>query len=395
MRKSDLHPLLQAVAVPIPGKGGCYAVVPLPAPASVAVPECAGAFRMAHRELDLLKTTLSRCSYATRLLRSLNRREAVDSSQIEGTRTSFDELLLYEMDLGDDAAPDDADAGTTLAYVAAASHGEAAVTARGQAALDLDLIRTLHAHLMAAYPRATPGWFRTLQNHIGGLRIEQAVFVPPPPGEVEHLMADLVNLLHYAPEGNMMSSVLMRAAIVHAQFEATHPFIDGNGRIGRLLLPLMLQAEDEPPIHLATFLKIRQREYYEALREAQMRLNWSPWVQLFLDCVIASCRHTGLIVAEIDDLQTAWAEQLRARRKRRHATIWRVLELLPGQPVLSAKEAARQLDVTFPAANDAIAELVDMDILRPATGQRRNRAFQAHQVLNALHTGMDAVLMGV
>ncbi|MDD4882130.1 MAG: Fic/DOC family N-terminal domain-containing protein, partial [Gallionellaceae bacterium] len=178
MRKSDLHSLLQATAVPIPGKGGVYAIVPLPVPASVDVPECAGAFRMAHRELDLLKTTLSRCAYATRLLRSLNRREAVASSQIEGTRTSFDELLLYEMDLGDDAAPDDADAGTTLAYVDAATHGEAAVAARGQAALDLDLIRTLHARLMAAYPSAAPGRFRTLQNHIGGLRIEQAVFVP-------------------------------------------------------------------------------------------------------------------------------------------------------------------------------------------------------------------------
>lgn len=392
MRKSDLHRSLQASAVAIPGKSGCYAVVPSPVPASVDVPACAAAFQMARRELDLLKGQLARCTYADRLLRSLNRREAVDSSQIEGTRTSFDELLLYEMDLADEAIPADADAGETLAYVDAATFGEEAVRARSQSALTRQLLLDLHARLMAGNPRAQPGRFRTTQNHLGGPRIEDAVFVPPPPGEVERLMADLEGLLQYAPEGNLVSSILMRAAIAHAQFEAIHPFTDGNGRIGRMLLPLMLQAEGEPPIHLATFLKRRQGEYYEKLRAAQMRLDWTPWVGLFLDSVIASCRHTGQLIVEIDDIQTAWNEQLQARRKRRHATIWRVAELLPGQPVITAKEAARQLQVTFPAANDAIAELVEMDILRPSNAQRRNRAFQAHQVLNALHTGLDGVL---
>ncbi len=392
MRKSDLHRSLQATAIAVPGKGGCYAVVPHPAPASVDVPACAAAFQMARRELDLLKGQLSRCAYADRLLRSLNRREAVDSSQIEGTRTRFDELLLYEMDLGDDANLGDADAGETLAYVDAATHGEEIVRAQGQSALNRQLLLDLHARLMAGNPRALPGRYRAGQTYIGGPRIENAVFIPPPPGEIEHLMADLENLLHYAPEGNLVSSILMRAAIAHAQFEAIHPFTDGNGRIGRMLLPLMLQAEGEPPIHLASFLKRRQGEYYEKLRAAQMRLDWTPWVGFFLDSIIASCRHTGQLIVEIDDIQAGWTEQLQARRKRRHATIWRVAELLPGQPVITAKEAARQLQVTFPAANDAIAELVEMDILRLSNAQRRNRAFQAHQILNAMHTGLDEVL---
>jgi Fic family protein len=392
MRKNDLHRSLQATAVAVPGKGGCYAVVPNPVASSVDVPACAAAFQMARRELDLLKGQLSRCTYADRLLRSLNRREAVDSSQIEGTRTSFDELLLYEMDLADEGVPRDADASETLAYVDAATHGEAAARINGQSALNRQLLLDLHARLMAGNPRALPGHFRTVQNHIGGPRIEDAVFIPPPPREVERLMTDLEGLLQYAPEDNRVSSILMRAAIAHAQFEAIHPFADGNGRIGRMLLPLMLQAEGEPPIHLATFLKRRQGEYYEKLRAAQMRLDWTPWVGLFLDSVIASCRHTGQLVVEIDDIQIGWNEQLKARRKRRHATIWRVAELLPGQPVITAKEAARQLQVTFPAANDALAELVDLDILRPSNARRRNRAFQAHQVLNALHTGLDEVL---
>jgi Fic family protein len=392
MRKSNLHRSLQATAMTIPGKSGCYAVVPGPVPSSVDVPACAAAFQMARRELDLLKGQLSRCTYADRLLRSLNRREAVDSSQIEGTRTGFDELLLYEMDLGDEPAAGDADAGETLAYVNASSHGDEAIRERGQSALTRQLLLELHARLMAGNPRAQPGRFRTVQNHIGGLRIEDAAFVPPPPGEVERLMADLEGLLQYEPEGNLVSSVLMRAAIAHVQFEAIHPFTDGNGRVGRMLLPLMLQAEDEPPIHLASFLKRRQGEYYEKLRAAQMRLDWTPWVGLFLDSVIASCRHTGQLILEIDGIRAGWNALLQARRKRRHATIWRIVELLPGQPVITAKEAARQLQVTFPAANDALAELIELDILRPTNAQRRNRAFQAHQVLNALHTGMDEVL---
>jgi Fic family protein len=392
MRKSDLNRSLQATAMVIPGKSGCNAVMPGQVPSSIDVPACAAAFQMAQRELDLLKSQLSRCAYADRLLRSLNRREAVDSSQIEGTRTSFDELLLYEMDLGDDPAAGDADAGETLAYVDAASHGDEAIRERGQSALTRQLLLELHARLMAGNPRAQPGRFRTVQNHIGGLRIEDAAFVPPPPGEVERLMADLEGLLQYAPEGNLVSSVLMRAAIAHVQFEAIHPFTDGNDRVGRMLLPLMLQAEDEPPIHLASFLKRRQGEYYEKLRAAQMRLDWTPWVGLFLDSVIASCRHTSQLILEIDDIRADWNALLQARRKRRHATIWRIVELLPGQPVITAKEAARQLQVTFPAANDALAELVELDILRPSNAQRRNRAFQAHQVLNALHTGLDEVL---
>ena len=394
MRKRDLHRSLQITAAPVPGKSGCYAVLPDRVPLRLDVPDCAALFVMAQRELDAISRRLQRCSYADLLLHALNRREAVDSSQIEGTQTSFDELLLYEMDLAADTPPANADARETLAYVTAATYGEAAVRKRGQAAIDSELIRDLHARLLAGQDRHTPGHFRTIQNHIGALRIEDALFVPPPPAEVERLMADLDSLFDYQPDGNMLTSVLMRAAIAHVQFEAIHPFIDGNGRIGRMLLPLMLLAEEEPPIHLATFLKIRQRDYGNALREAQMRLNWVPWVTLFLECVIASCRHTGQIIDELDDLQGQWSAQLSASRKRRHATVWRIVALLIGQPVLTAKEVARQLNVTFPAANDAIAELVAMDILRPSTAQRRNRVFQAHQVLNALHTGMDAVLDG-
>lgn len=392
MRKSDLHPSLQTTALPVPQRSGCYAVVPHLVPGTIDVPECAALFMMAARELETIARQLGRCPYADLLLRALNRREAVASSQIEGSRTSFDELLLYEMDMLDDVPPVNADASETLAYVNAATYGDEQIREHGQAALNCNLIRELHGRLLNGQARYTPGQFKTAQNHIGGVRIEHALFVPPPPSEVDRLMSDLETLLQYQPDGNMVTSILMRAAIAHVQFEAIHPFIDGNGRIGRVLLPLMLQADGEPPIHLATFLKLRHRDYYDALRAAQMKLIWGPWVTLFLECIIASCRHTGQLIEEFDDLQARWSVQLKERRKRADATVWRVVDLLVGQPVITANAVARQLRVTFPAANDAIAELVALDILRPSTEQRRNRVFQAHQVLNALYMGMDAVL---
>lgn len=376
--------------MPVPERSGCFAVLPLPVPSVVDVPDCHALFALAKRELNELAATIARHPrHAGLLMGMLNRREAVDSSQIEGTRTEFDGLLLHELELGSADATADPDADQTLAYVRAFTTGSAAVAQRGSAALDLDLIRQLHGELMRGDAGAEPGAFRTIQNFIG-LRLETARYVPPPPAEVPGLMADLAPLLHYAPEGVIETSVLMRAAIAHAQFEAIHPFRDGNGRTGRLLLPLIFQAEALPPIHLATFLKLRQREYYDALFAAQTRLDWRPWMRLFLECVIASSVHTVQLFRQLQEIQERWRAALGGKRK--DAAAWRIVDLLLGQPVVTVTQVARQLAVSFPAANDAIGELVALDILRPAGAQRRHRVFHAHAVINALYTGLDAVL---
>ncbi len=186
--------------------------------------------------------------------------------------------------------------------------------------------------------------------------------------------------------------MLARAPIVHAQFEPIHPFVDGNGRIGRLLFPLMFLADSGLSIHLATFLKRRQSEYYDALLEVHMKLQWAPWVELFLECLVASCRHTVQLLGELRDIAERWRAQLQARRTRKHATVWRVADLLLGQPVVTVAVVVERLQVTFQSVNAAIAVLVDMDILRPQGTQRRNRAFHAHDVMNLLYTGVDAVL---
>lgn len=395
MRKTDLHPDLQSSCVPIPDRSGCFAVVPRPVPATVNVPSCNGLLVLARRELELLADKIRKNGhYADLLLHMLNRREAVDSSQIEGTHTGFDGLLIHEIEAGTADEVFDSDANITLSYVRAFLRGAQDIEAYGKDALNLNLIRNLHAMLMAGQSQYSPGLWRDRQNYIG-LRMETARYIPPPPADVPQLMEDLLGLLQYEAEGVAVTSVLLRAAIVHVQFEAIHPFLDGNGRVGRLLLPLMFKAEGAPPIHLASFLKLRQQEYYDALLQVQTKLVWEPWIRLFLESVIASCRHTTGLFEDLQTIQGRWQGMLTEQSKRRHATIWRVAELLLGQPVVTVNSIAGRLNVTFPAANDAVSELVALDILRPATQQRRHRIFQAHEVMNALYTGLDAVIEGV
>ncbi|MEJ0036595.1 MAG: Fic family protein [Gammaproteobacteria bacterium] len=359
------------------------------------LPASSPLFALAQREIQVLTDAVEAApDYSNLLMHMLNRREAVDSSQIEGTHTQFDGLLLHELEKGTPDAVADSDAEQTLNYVRAYTLGVAQVRKRGQRALDAALIRKMHRHLMSGDSHAAPGEFRGVQNFIGGLSIEHARFIPSPPSEISRLMTDLDRLIRYEPdpESHYNIGVLARAPIVHAQFEAIHPFVDGNGRIGRLLFPLMFVGDGGLPIHLATFLKRRQREYYDALLEVQMKLRWSPWVELFLECTVASCRHTVHLLRELRRVAEQWRKRLAVRRARKHATVWRVADLLLGQPVVTVNSLVERLKVTFPSANAAVAVLVDMEILRPHGQRRRNRAFHAHEVMSLLYTGVDAVL---
>lgn len=395
MKKSELHPILRASAVPVPGHSGCYAVVP-------AKPELfpvnSPLLPLAQRELQILAEAFAAApNHAGLLMHMLNRREAVDSSQIEGTHTELDELLLHEIEAGTPGALPNADADLTLNYLRAYMLGATQIKAKGSQALDTSLIRSLHRQLMTGDARAAPGELRQVQSFIGGLKMENARFIPPPPGQVPRLMAGLDRLIRYEPdpESHFRFGILTRALVVHAHFEAIHPFVDGNGRVGRMLLPLMFLADGEQPIHLATLLKRHQREYYDALLAVQMKLRWQDWIQLFLECVIASCRHTVHLLRELQTLAQRWRERLKERRFRRDAAVWRLADLLLGQPVVTVNALVERLNVSYPAANAAVAALVDMDVLRPQGEKRRHRAFQAHQVMNILHSGIDAVLADV
>ena len=392
MRRTDLHHTVQASCIAIPGHSGCYAVVPPPGPVSVTLPEAYPLFVLARREIEALTSIIKRNTvFSDLVFRLLNRRDAVDSSQIEGLQTQLDGLLIHEIETGTIDAGQASDADKTFSCVRAFAAGSHEVDLHGQAALTQDLIKSLHRELIRGQERAEPGQWRTVQNYIG-TRLETAHYVPPPATEVPRLMQDLEKLLQYRPDGMVEVSILMRAGIAHAQFEAIHPFRDGNGRVGRLLLPLMFKAAGAPPIHLSTFLKIRQREYYAALLEMQTRMNWAPWMRLFLECMIASCRHTVELFVDLETIKGRWRQVIAGTGRRRNATIWQVADLLIGQPVVTANMVAGRLGVTFPAANDAIASLVDLGVLHPANGQRRHRVFHAHDVMNALYRGVDAAL---
>jgi len=392
VKKTALHQTLRASAVPVSGHSGCYAVVP---PKLQFLPLNSPLLPLARREMQVLGDAAAAApGYAKLLMHMLNRREAVDSSQIEGTHTQFDELLLHEIDAGTKDAVSNADADRTMSYLHAYAEAVRAIEERGKGALDLELILSLHKQLMRGDSRATPGIFRSVQNFIGGMKIEHARFIPPPATEIPSLMEDLVARIGYerSEESVTEIGILGRAPFVHAQFESIHPFVDGNGRVGRILIPLMFLAEGEPPLHLASFLKVRQHEYYDALLEVQMHLRWEAWNQLFLECVIASCRHTVHLLSELSKLSDRWDQALTGRQLRKHATVWQLSKLLLGQPVITANAVAHQLKVSFPAANTAIGVLVDLDILRQQGNQKRNRAFQSHEVMNLLYTGIDAVL---
>jgi Fic family protein len=399
VRKSDLHPALQATCVPVPSHSGCFAVVPPPLRLEPH-PEPT-LFPLAEREIQALGKALAAApDHSNLLMHMLNRREAVDSSQIEGTHTELDELLLHELEQGTPAAIPDDDAAQTLNYVRAYAFGVKKIRSPdngGRQAFTDELLLELHAQLMRGDERAVPGRFREVQNFIGGLKMEHARFIPPPAARVPELMTDLERALRYEPDPDSPYEldVLARAPLVHAQFEAIHPFVDGNGRVGRLLFPLMFLADGGHPIHLATFLKRRQKDYYDALLEVQMKLEWSAWIALFLECTIASCRHTMNLLAALRSLADAWHARLVDRHIRKHATAWRLADLLLGQPVVTVNAVASRLGVSYPSANTAVSELVDMKVLHPATDQRRNRAFQAREVLELLYSGVDAVLAEV
>lgn len=213
------------------------------------------------------------------------RKEAVLSSQIEGTQSSLSDLLLFE----NDAAPGVPlnDARETLSYIEAMNHGLRRL-ASGELPLSLRLLREVHARLLAGTRGAdkTPGEFRATQNWIGGTRPGNARFVPPPAHEVMGAMGALERFLHDDP---VQTPILLKAALAHAQFETVHPFLDGNGRVGRLLITLLLCSEgvlSRPLLYLSLYLKRNRDAYYERLQAVRTESAWEQWLEFFLEGVV-------------------------------------------------------------------------------------------------------------
>jgi len=312
------------------------------------------------------------------------RREAVLSSQIEGTQSSLSDLLLFELEDAPGTPIDDVVEVSN--YIRALEHGMARL--REGFPLCNRLLREMHAHLMSRGRGSDkePGEFRRSQNWIGGTRPGNARFVPPPPHEVEPCMTALEAFLH---DENQSMPILLKAALAHVQFETIHPFLDGNGRLGRLLIALLLHHGGllaQPLLYLSLYLKQHRPVYYDLLDRVRAEGDWEAWVDFFLE---------GMETTALGAVETArrlvalFDEDTRRVQQSGHsaANALRVLAVLRQRPILSLPQLCRLSAMTFPTANKAMTHLVEAGIARELTGQRRNRVFSYKAYLSILNEG--------
>jgi len=386
MRREDVARDRQPYLVPALGYPHVCALVAPPTPRRLVLERSHDVgFAEAHAALGRLQGTLDRIPNVDMVTRTLARREAVKSSQIEGTRTDLSQLLTYEATHGVAGLPPDVR--VTERYVTALQHGLDRVRANGRGALTLTMLNELHAILMQDEGPAHPiGAYRVNQAWIGStLRIEDATFVPAPPAQIAGCMEEMAaSILQYAPREDEQASLslLAQMAIAHAQFETIHPYHDGNGRTGRLLLPLLLAAEGYPPLYLSGSLLRARTEYYAALAAVQLRGDWSPWLALLARAVIEACQDSCAIALDLVALAERWETQLQVYRS--DSAIRRLPRLLISHPILSVAQAARELGVSVAAANGALNNLLKAGIVSLVNERQWGRVFQATEVLQRL-----------
>ena len=316
------------------------------------------------------------------------RKEAVLSSQIEGTQSTLSDLLRFELE--DAPGVPFEDVVEVSNYVAALDHG---LRRLGEGfPLSNRLIREIHAVLLSRGRGSgkAPGEFRRSQNWIGGTRPGNADFVPPPHTAVPDCMAALERFCH-ADDG---LPSLVRAGLAHVQFETIHPFLDGNGRVGRLLVALLLcnaGALRQPLLYLSLYLKQHRSRYYELLNRVRLTGDWEEWLAFFLEGVQVTAE--GAVATSRRLAETFAADRAAIERGagRRAGSALRVLDALKTRPVLSLAEACNRSGLSFPAAASAMQTLAGHGIVRELTGRPRNRLFCYDRYLSILAEGTEAI----
>ena len=314
------------------------------------------------------------------------RKEAVLSSQIEGTQSSLSDLLLFELDEASGAPVDDVVEVSN--YVAALDHGLARL--REGFPLSNRLIREIHGVLLSRGrgQDKSPGEFRRSQNWIGGTRPGNARFVPPPAHAVPDCMSELERFLHAEGDG---VPVVVRAGLAHVQFETIHPFLDGNGRVGRLLITFLLTHGEvlrEPLLYLSLYFKQHRAVYYDLLDRVRREGDWEAWFDFFFRGVSETAEGA---VATAQRLATLFQDD---RRKvegagRRGTSALRIHDLLKARPVLSLRAICAVTGLSFPAVSSAMDALIELAIARELTGKRRNRLFAYDRYLGILSEGTE------
>lgn len=314
------------------------------------------------------------------------RKEALLSSQIEGTQSSLSDLLLFESEAAPGAPLDDVQEVSN--YVAAMNHGLARI--RADFPISARLLREIHNELLS-HGRGSgkqPGDFRTTQNWIGGTRPGNALFVPPPPERVPELMSDLEKFIHaQTPD----IPALVKAGLVHVQFETIHPFLDGNGRLGRLLITLLLCTEGilrEPILYLSLYFKTHRRTYYDLLQTVRDDGDWEAWLEFFLTGVAETSDQAAGAAREILNLFDSDRRRIEALG-RPAASALRVHEILQQKPIVTIADAVDALNISPPTVRKSIDHLVNLGILREITGRQRGRVFAYDAYLTILSRGTE------
>jgi Fic family protein len=360
-----------------PGGYRAYVPEPLPPPIEWSA-DLAAALSEADRAVGRLAGEGRRLPNPHLLIRPFVRREAVLSSRIEGTEATLGELLAAEAGAAVDRSP--ADLREVANYVVALEHG---VERLPHLPLSLRLVRELHEKLLRGVrgDAATPGEFRRSQNWIGrpGCTLAGATFVPPPPDRLMECLGAWERFLH-----DDSLPPLVHAALAHSQFEAIHPFLDGNGRVGRLMIALLLIAKGvlpSPLLYLSAYFEATRDQYYARLLGVTERGEWEEWLGYFFEGTARQAEDALDRIRRIDDLLAAWRERLAKGASR---VPEKTIELFAENPYWSVNGLAARLEVAFTTAQRAIDRLESAGIVALATEAKRNRVYCAHAILGIL-----------
>ena len=312
----------------------------------------------------------------------LVRREAVTSSRIENTQSGLEDLFFFEADQTEPSPASDVK--EVLNYVRAMEHG---IERLEELPISSRLICEIHEVLMKGVRGgpATPGLMRTSQNWIGspGCTLMDATYVPPPIPEMKQCFSDLERYIHSNPQ----EPALIQCALVHYQFEAIHPFVDGNGRIGRLLIMFMLLKKkllSQPLLYLSDFFEQHRDEYYKLLLNVSQKGDWKAWITFFFNGVRQQSEDALLTIQKLLDLQSRYRTLLTGQRVPK--VVNRLIDYLFANPAISIAALSKAWEIPFPTVQRGVDYLIGEGILREITGRRRNRLFVADEILNIIMT---------
>lgn len=363
-------------------RNGYWAFLPAPLPPDLDwSPALLTALSDAERELAKLTTVAGNFPFPRLLIQPFIRREAVLSSRIEGTRASLTDLYNYESAQMSFLEQDD-DVREVHNYVLALDYG---LERLQTLPVSQRLIRELHARLMEGVRggQFTPGEFRKTQNWIGaaGSTIETATYVPPPVDEMKNALGAMEAFIHADTE----LPALVRAGLIHYQFEAIHPFLDGNGRVGRLLIMLLLQewgVLSQPLLNLSAYFEHYRQEYYDHLLAVSQHGKWEEWLRFFLRGVSAQAQDSIFRMTRLQGIRTRYEELVQADNNPQRMSA--VIDFLFSRPILTLRQLETALDIPYMAAKRYVDKLVEADVLKETTGHARNRVFMAYEVFHAL-----------